>query len=335
MRGAIIGFGQVAAQGHLPAWLASPEVQIAAICDPEADRRHHAFSILRGVRVYDDVELMLDGERPDFVDVASPPLFHYQNVRAALESGAHVLVEKPLCLTLAHFDELMKLAAARSRILMCVHNWKFAPAYLVAAQTLHELGEIRSIALSRMRTQPAGAAIASGEWRRESSSGGGILIDHGWHVFYLMHWLMGGLRPLLVSAHLGPIDDISAEESADIRVIFRDDKIATAHLTWRAPVRRTSAVIYGERGMLEIEGDRVLLADRDGGRMDLSVIDAPDDSYHSAWFGGVARAFIGEINNGAGAESERNPAEARTALALVIGARESALNGGKTVEITG
>ena len=55
---------------------------------------------MKNVRVYDDLELMLDGEAPDFVDVASPPALHREAARAVLEAGAHVLVEKPLALTL-------------------------------------------------------------------------------------------------------------------------------------------------------------------------------------------------------------------------------------------
>src|SRR5208282_4141410 len=47
-------------------------------------------------------------------------------------AGAHVLVEKPLALTLAGFDELSALAAEKRRVLMCVHNWKYAPAYAAA-----------------------------------------------------------------------------------------------------------------------------------------------------------------------------------------------------------
>ena len=46
--------------------------------------------------MYEDLELLLDGEAPDFVDVASPPAYHAGAARAALEAGAHVIVEKPL-----------------------------------------------------------------------------------------------------------------------------------------------------------------------------------------------------------------------------------------------
>ena len=121
-------------------------------------------------------------------------------------AGAHVLCEKPLCLDLAEFDELTKLASQRGRILMCVHNWKHAPAFAVARHAIASgrLGALAFINIDRMRTEPAGGGgrrESAERWRLDPKTGGGILIDHGWHAFYLMQWLMGD-SPLSVSAFL-------------------------------------------------------------------------------------------------------------------------------------
>src|ERR1700679_2306104 len=134
LRGAISGFGEVAARAHVGGWRSRPNLAIGAIHDPISERRHEALRLIKNVRVYDDLELMLDGEAPDFVDVASPPGMHHEAARAALSTGAHVIVEKRLALWLAEFDELAALAAGKNRVLMCVHNWKYAPAYAVARQ---------------------------------------------------------------------------------------------------------------------------------------------------------------------------------------------------------
>ena len=77
-----------------------------AVHDPVSARRHHAINVLKKARIYDDLDLMLDGEALDFVDIASPPVFHAAAVRKALEAGANVLVEKPLSLTTKEFDLL-------------------------------------------------------------------------------------------------------------------------------------------------------------------------------------------------------------------------------------
>jgi len=342
LRGAISGFGEVAAQAHIAGWRTRPGVNIVAIHDPAAARRHHAINLLKNIRVYDDLELMLDGEALDFVDIASPPAFHAPTARAALEAGANVLVEKPLCLGAAEFDELTALAARKSRVLMSVHNWKHAPAYRRAHEIVRSglLGEVRYVALIRLRTEAAGgggsAGIGGERWRLDARTGGGILIDHGWHVFYLMQWLMGGVAPSAVAARLGFTDPGTVDDLADVRVDFPWGAIGYAHLSWRAPVRRTSAALYGSKGILEVEGDRVLLTERSGKTTDYSVTDAADDSYHSAWFAGVAEDFErGVIEGPDAAETRENRAEARAALAMIIGARESAAAGGSAVNLSG
>ena len=118
------------------------------------------------------------------------------------------------------------------------------------------------------------------------------------------------------------------EDLADLRVGFSSGCVARAHLSWRAPVRRTSALIYGERGCIEIEGDRVTLTDRTGAAEDLSVADVADDSYHSAWFGAMAAEFERAVTEGTNSSIARgNLVEARTAIALIEAARESNRSG--------
>jgi predicted dehydrogenase len=345
LRGAISGFGEVAAQAHLAGWRSRPEVNIVAIHDPVSERRHHAMRLMPNIRVYDDLELMLDGERLDFVDVASPPAYHAATARMALAAGAHVLVEKPICLAADEFESLRAAASSRGRVLMCVHNWKHAPTYRLAHDLIGagRLGEIRYLALDRLRTAPAGIGVgASGRWRLGAASGGGILVDHGWHVFYLMRWLMGGLDPVAIAAFMSVNEAAAVDDLADLRVIFPGDRIASAHLSWRSPVRRTRAILYGSEAALEIDGDRVTLTARSGNSEDLSVTPETDDSYHSAWFAGMAADFERAVRQSVersvedGVESvvaAENLAEARAALALTLGAQESSRQGGGQVKL--
>jgi predicted dehydrogenase len=336
LRGAISGFGEVAARAHLPGWLTREHVAVGVVHDPISERRHEAIRLIKSVRVYDDLELMLDGEAPDFVDVASPPRMHHEAARAALSAGAHVIVEKPLALSLAEFDELTALVAEKRRVLMCVHNWKYAPAYAVARRAIEDgrLGEIRFMSIDRLRTEPAGAGGSGGKWRSSAASGGGILIDHGWHVFYLMYWLLGGQNPVSVSARLESPAGLDVDDVADVRVRFGSGALSRAHLSWRAPVRRTSALIYGERGCLEIEGERVTLTAGSGKVEDLSVADIADDSYHSAWFSGVAEEFERAVAEGTDSPvARRNLAEARVALMLIEAARGSSVESGAEINL--
>src|SRR5262249_12423304 len=262
LRGAISGFGEVAAKAHLAGWRTRETVDLGVIHDPIAERRHEALRLVKNVRVYDDLELMLAGEAPDFVDIASPPALHGAAASAALNAGAHVLVEKPLGLSLAEFDGVVDVARARQRVLMCVHNWKFAPAYSLARALVDEgrIGPVRSVSLERLRVEPAGRGGPGAGWRTTGASGGGILIDHGWPVFYLMQWLMHGELPRTVAAPLFTNAE-GVEETAEVQVTFGSGQSAHATLSWRAERRRTHATIVGTNGSLEIGSQRLLVTE--------------------------------------------------------------------------
>ena len=193
------------------------------------------------------------------------------------------------------------------------------------------LGELRYCALSRLRTQQAGGAL----WRVDPViGGGGILIDHGWHVFYLMQWLMGGRAPLSVTARLGVFPPGIVEEVADLSFTFPGGALGYVHLSWRAPARRTSAMLYGADGMIEIEESIVRLSSRSGISELLPVVEEPDNSYHPAWFAGLAQEFEAAIAQGPqGPIAQRNLDEAATALAMLEAAKASNAAGSAPVSV--
>lgn len=277
---------------------------------------------------------MLAGERLDFVDIASPPAYHAASAATVLAAGVHVLVEKPLCLALEDFSRLEALARSNQRILFCAHNWKYAPPYVTARQLIAQdkLGQITYASIIRMRTQQAGGA----DWRLDPEiGGGGILVDHGWHAFYLLQWIFGGVLPHSLSARLSSSPQVGVEESADLAIVFPRGAIGYCHLSWRAPFRRTSALIYGERGAIEIDGDRLTFTVRDGSPKDLTVPDGPEDSYHAAWFSRLAARFESALEGGIDSEPSReNLLEARTALLLTLAGRESAKSGGQLIDLS-
>ncbi len=338
LRGAISGFGAVAACAHLPGWQSRSGVNIVAVHDPAAARRHHAINLVKNIRVYDDLELMLDGEALDFLDVASPPACHGAAAKLALEAGVSVIVEKPLCLTAGEFAELSDLAARDNRLLMCVHNWKYSPTYRHAHELITggRLGEVKYVSLVRMRTTPAGAVpggSAIGErWRLDKKMGGGILIDHGWHIFYLLQWLMGD-KPTSVSSYIRSDASTGVDDFADLRIEFPGARIANVLLTWGSPVRRTADTVVGTAGLLEIAGDKIALTGIEES-FEHSVDDAPDDSYHARWFATAASDYERALTDGPQSAFARvNLDEARTALALSIAARQSAAQHGRAVEL--
>src|SRR4051794_12304052 len=91
-RGALIGFGFIAERGHLPAYLALPELfQIVAIADGCPARRARARELMPQARVYPDAQSLLAGEpKLAFVDICTPPRDHAAITHMAFDHGAHV-----------------------------------------------------------------------------------------------------------------------------------------------------------------------------------------------------------------------------------------------------
>ena len=109
-RGAFIGFGNVAANGHLPGWLARGDVEIVAASDATASRREVFLAACPGGRWFDSPDGLLASGGLDFVDICTPPGSHAALIAKALAAGLHVLCEKPL---VTQAGDAPALAAAR------------------------------------------------------------------------------------------------------------------------------------------------------------------------------------------------------------------------------
>ena len=302
-RGAIIGLGNVAISGHLPGWRNNSEFKIVAGVDPAPDRRRLLARAVPEAMTYASIE-----ELPrdlDFIDICTPPHIHFEAAVFALGHGWNVLCEKPLVLTGQQLDQVRQLAMETGRVLFTVHNWKFAPICRKIVEILRAgtLGEILHCAWNVLR---AGPSITAGleNWRLDSRrSGGGILIDHGWHAFYLvLEWF--GARPVGVQASLENRQyvELDVEDTAIIKVRFEGangrSPTADIFLTWASRFRGNSGVIEGSLARLTIEDDTLRLEGRDGSRAEFKFRSGlSEGSHHPDWFEFVAREFSRELTD--------------------------------------
>jgi predicted dehydrogenase len=335
LRGAILGAGNVAIEGHLPGWLAREDVAIVAAADPRPAAREALAERLPKVRRYETAEELFSREALDFADICAPPAMHARLIAAALEKGLHVLCEKPLVLAADELAPLRETALRKDRALAAVHNWRHAPV-LAAAQTLlaeGAIGEVRFCCWETLREKPAAAAGDTGQtnWRVDPAvSGGGILMDHGWHALYVvLGWLPD--MPRRVSGRLStrrhrewPIED-----TAELVLECGGGERAEILLTWAADERRNRATIQGTRGTIRLDGS-VLHLTTIGSAEPIVPIVFPDSlsegSHHPGWFAGVAAEFLSEIRDPA--RRGRSLAEASACLETIGLARESSLRGG-------
>lgn len=335
LRGAIIGVGNVALKGHLPGWAQSDDVEITAVADVVRARRPAAAARLPAARWYDAAEELLARESLDFVDICTPPSSHGPLIGRALERGLHVLCEKPLVLTPADLPAVLRLAAETGRVVHTVHNWHHAPIVKRTAELVRQgaIGQVRRVVWQTLRTRPAAVGDElERNWRLDPAlAGGGVLTDHGWHVFYVVRrWL--GEPPISVSARLETRRRRAApvEDTASIELTF-PGATAEIFLTWAADTRRNHAELLGTDGSIELRDDTLVL--RQGGREEHWPYPPglSNGSAHPDWFAPVAHQFLGEVTGAC--RSDSNLAEASLCAVLEGLARESNRRGGQAVAI--
>lgn len=126
LRGVCIGAGYFS-HFQYEAWGRIPEVEITAMCNRDA-RRAKVVMDRYGVRKhYTDYREMLEAERPDFVDVITPPGTHVEMCRFAGQRGAHVICQKPLAPTLDDARQIVTDARSNAVRLMVHENFRFQP----------------------------------------------------------------------------------------------------------------------------------------------------------------------------------------------------------------
>jgi predicted dehydrogenase len=342
LRGAVIGLGNVAIHGHLPGWLGRRDVRIAAAADSRPSQRAECEARLPGARWYDSPEDLLAGEPLDFVDISTPPSSHAPLIVSALERGLHVLCEKPLVSFPADLRRVALAAVSAGRVLHTVHNWHYAPLLSLTADLIRggEIGRVRRIVWETLRVRPAAAADGSDRnWRVDPAvAGGGVLTDHGWHVFYILPAWVGG-RPTSVGARLETRRHtaFAVEDTATVRLEFADAS-AEILLTWAAEERHNRVEVDGTEGRIELRDDTLVLTGRGGERRWPGLPALSDGSHHPDWFHKVAGRFIEAVSGGAvsGGEgpAEQNLGEAALCCEIEYLSRESNRRGGVQIPLS-
>jgi predicted dehydrogenase len=330
LKGAFIGFGNVAEKGHTPGWRKREDVRIVAATDAAPSRREAFRAAFPGARWHDGVADLLSRETLDFVDICAPPGSHAELISQALDAGLHTLCEKPLVTRAADARAVGWAARRAGRIAHTVHNWLKAPICQKISALVDDeaIGAVKSVDWRTLRTRPAVAAGPEGveNWRiNPELAGGGILFDHGWHALYcVMRW--SGL-PHSVSGRLETrrFHEWPLEDSATLE-LETPSGTSRIFLTWAADERSNEIELKGERGRIRVAGDSVILESNGQQRQWSCPPPLSEGSHHPDWFGGVADDFVRATTSDHG-----NLGEALMCAELVDAVQKSSAAGGANV----
>jgi predicted dehydrogenase len=333
LRGAFIGFGNVAANGHLPGWQSRDDVTIIAANDALSVRRDTFLAACPEGRWYENVHDLLSGETVDFVDICTPPSSHAALIEQALKADLHVLCEKPLVTSPADAQSVTAAAARAGTVVYTVHNWLKAPICrkISALIDAGAIGSTRCIRWQTVRSGPAVAFAANGitNWRLDpATAGGGILLDHGWHALYCILRWAGVPRGIAAVLEKRRFRQWPVEDTASVAL---DLISGTGHiyLTWAGDERSNFIEIEGEQGRIAVANERVVLKTNSGEQHWLCPPSLSEGSHHQDWFTGVAHDFRVAVTAG----GRGNLEEATWCARLIDLAQRSSAAGGVRLPI--
>jgi predicted dehydrogenase len=231
--------------------------KVVAFCD-NARAAAQARAAQFGGRVYERVDdLVLDPE-VDAVSICTPSGLHMEAAIAAARAKKHVIVEKPIEVTLDRIDPIIAACQASGVRLAAVFPRRFMESSHALKGAI-EAGRFGTIVLASVyikwfRDQ---GYYAKGGWRGTYQyDGGGALMNQGVHGIDLLQWLMGGVREVAAFASTRAHTDIEVEDVAAASLAFRSGALGVVEGTTGAwPGETIRIEISGTQGSVVMEDE--------------------------------------------------------------------------------
>jgi predicted dehydrogenase len=200
LRIGFVGCGGIANQKHFPALSRlSDNVEMVAFCDIVLERASLAAEKYGSAdaKIYDDYKELLRDRTIDVIHVLTPNISHSEITVDALESGKHVMCEKPMAINAAEAKKMIDAKNRTGKILTIGYQNRFRHDSLILKDACkkEELGEIYFAKAHAVRRK---GVPTWGVFPDKSKQGGGPLIDIGTHALDLTLWMMNNYKPKYV-----------------------------------------------------------------------------------------------------------------------------------------
>jgi predicted dehydrogenase len=288
MKVGIIG-ASFAKAAYLPAFRHVEGAEVVAIASARLASAEAAAGAFAIAHAYDDWRAMLDRHRLDLVCIATPTVTHAEMTLAALDSGAHVLCEKPTAMDAAQARTMLDRAEALGRVHMIDHELRFNPnrrkvKELIAAGAI---GNVRHVNVSNIVSSWGDpASRPAGDWWSRAADGGGRLGANGSHQVDLLRWWLGevaavdGQLRTMVPDRVDRRTGASWQADADDLCSFAMEMVGgpLVHVFVSAVARHgldNTTQIFGSEGtiLLENTGEKLRLARAGGAFEEIQVPD--------------------------------------------------------------
>ncbi len=324
LRGAMLGTGSISLH-HMRSWIAIPNLKIVALANRTRERAlvmGREFGV-DDAHIYSDYRDLLEKEKPDFVDVATAPTIHREQVIAAAQHGVHVLCQKPFATALE--DAQAMIAACDQAGVACVvhENWRWR-RWFREIKSLLDQGAIGKPRYARFHSHAADAlprpdgglpALLTRQPYTPSMTRF-ILLEWGLHVIDVMRFLFGEMDSIYARmSRVSPL--VAGEDMAVVTLVFKSGATAVIDISWgtytpegRHTVRGSvdPFVVEGDKGVIELaprhEDDTITITTAAGSetrsvRPGLTRSDVYQESYTNTF-----TDFVRSLRTGEPAENE-------------------------------
>ena len=338
----IIGCGKISQVRHIPEYADNADAQIFGYYDLNKERAEQLAKQYGGV-VYDSYEALISDKEIDAVSVCVANQDHAKITIAALESGKHVLCEKPMAMSLNECEEMVRVARETKKFLMIGHNQRLAKAHSKARELIVSglIGDILTFKTSFGHGGPETWSIDPGSnvWFFDKSKAVmGAMADLGIHKTDLVQYLTG-TRVAEVIGFLGTLDKkdsagnlIGVDDNAICIYKMENGIIGTMTASWTCyGAEDNSTILYGTKGVMKIYSDpahSIVVELKDGEKIlyDIDKIQTNDNQTKS----GVIDLFMKSLTTNT--PPEISGEEALAAMKAVFAAVESS-GTGKSVKV--
>lgn len=328
---ALVGCGRIS-RNHFDAIAAVPGLRLTAVCDTAEERARQAGDAL-GVPWFTSYEDLLREAPCDAVAVATPSGLHSAQGILAARAGKHVITEKPMAITLAQADALVRACDDATVHLFVVKQNRLNPAVQLLRRAIDKgrFGRIYVASTTVWWARPQ-EYYDQAPWRGTWALDGGAIMNQASHYVDLLQWLAGPVESVMAkTATLAR--RIEAEDTGVAVLRFTNGALGCIQVTMLTYPRNLegSLTILGEKGAAKIGGTAVnkvehwAFADAD---VDDQLVEAantnPPTVYgfgHQGYYRNVLAVLRGEALPDTGGH------EGRKSLELILGIYESARTG--------
>ena len=250
------GFGQ---KVHIPGLQAHHRTEVVAVWNRDRTKAQTVADANSISLATSDLSEILNSDRIQAVTLATPPFAHYDMAKDIIAAGKHLLLEKPVTLSVEEAEHLQQLAIENNVIVIPDFEFRFIPAWQHFAELLKQniVGKKRLIKIDWIASSRASSERAW-NWYAQKELGGGALGSIGSHTFDYVNWLFGPAttisatlstsipqRPYPKTGELKPVD---SDDVCAITLTLADGTLCQITL---------SAVSYAGRGhYIEVYGDK-------------------------------------------------------------------------------